>query len=139
MKLEMLFIGAGIFGLVFVLFLGIYSEGINKYNPNIDTSTTFGKMSSSIAELSESSEDMRAKIKGGVVSDENAVDEMIAGGYKATKVNPFSVLAVASNATSTLMKETGYVSAPIISFLIFVLFVLTAFAVIYLIFRYKGW
>lgn len=136
MKLEMMFIGALAFGLVFVVFLGIYAEGLDEYNVEVDTSTTFGKMGYNIQQLQSIQGNMRGEIEGGAVTDENAVDDMIAGGYKAIRTNPFKAVTIATNASMTLAQETGFLSPDIIFFLTAVIGILTLFALIAIIFKF---
>jgi len=136
MKLEMLMIGAVLFGLVFVLGVDIYSDMLSKYKVDIDTSTTFGKMSYNAKQIKDYESNMRSNIQGGIVTEENAVDDMIAGGYRAIQNNPYGAIDVAANATQTLMQETGMVPASVVSFLLLTLTILTTFAIIALVFRF---
>lgn len=141
MKLEMFVIGFAAFGLIFLLGLGIYSEGLNTYNVDVDTSTSFGKISYNVKELYGYSIDTKDKLTGGAVSDTDAVNEMIAGGYKGIRTSPFRSLTIATNITQTLVTETpmsGIVSPFIIQFILLVLTVLVIFTIIYLIFRFQA-
>ena len=141
MKLEMFIIAFAAFGLIFLLGLGIYSEGLNVYNVDVDTSSSFGKISSNVKQLYGYNIDTKDKLTGGTVSDTDAVDEMIAGGYKGIRTSPFRSLSIATNITQTLVTETpmsGMVSPFIIQFLLLTLTVLVIFAIIYLIFRFQA-
>ena len=136
MKLEMMFIGALAFGLVFIVFLGIYAESLDEYGVEVDTSTTFGKMSSNIQQLQTIQGNMKDEREGGAVTDENAVDDMIAGGYKAIRTNPFKAVTIAANASMTLAQETNFLTPEIISFLMYTIGILTLFALIAIIFKF---
>ncbi len=141
MKLEMFIIGFAAFGLVFLLGVGVLSEGLNFYNVEMDTDSSFGKVSSNVKELYGYSLDTKDKIEGGTVSDEDAVNEMIAGGYKGIRTSPFRSLAMATNITQTMVTETpmaGMISPFIIQFILLVLTVLVIFTIIYLIFRFRS-
>ena len=137
MKLEMMFIGALIFGLVFVVGLGIYGEGLSEYDVSVDTNSTFGQMTHNLKRIYDIQDSTKDQIQGGEVTDADAVDEMIKGGYTGVRSNPFTALTVAANASMTLGKETGFVSAPIIGFFMAVLSILVLFAIIALIFRFQ--
>lgn len=141
MKLEMAVIAFAAFGLVFLLGLGIYSEGLNIYNVEVDTSSSFGKISSNVKELYGYSIDTKDKLTGGQVSDESAVDEMIRGGYTGIRTSPFRSLTIATNLTQTMVTETplsGMISPFIIQFILLVLTILVIFAIMYLIFRFQS-
>ncbi len=140
MKIEMLIIGIALFGLTFIVGLDIYSEGLGVYNVEIDTSSSFGKMSSNVQQLYGYSKDTKDKITSGIVSDEDAVNEMIAGGYTGMRSSSFNSLAIATNITQTLVTETtmsGIISPFIIQFLMLVLTVLVVFSILYIIFRFQ--
>jgi len=140
MKLEMFIIAISLFGLVFLLGLGIYGEGLNIYNVDVDTSSSFGRISSNIQQLYGYSLDTKDKLTGGQVSDTDAVNEIIAGGYTGIRTNPFKSLAIATNVTQTLVTETtmsGMISPYIIQFIILTLTILVIFAIMYFIFRFQ--
>lgn len=137
MKLEMMFIGALSFGLVFVLYLGVYAEGLVNYDVDVDTSTSFGKLSYNAKQIQEYQDNVRASLQGGTVTDEDAVDAMVRGGYAGIRNNPFSSLSIAGNATETLLQEYQFVPAPVISFILLVISILVVFAIIALIFRFR--
>lgn len=141
MKLENFIIGTVMFGVVFVVLYGtggFYSEFLTKYDVEIDNNDAFGKVAESIktSDIMTVSDDINDKISGGTVSDEDALDEMVAGGYKSIKQNPYTVLKMAGNATTTITKETGIVNPNLTKLLITILTVLVSFAIIYLIFRF---
>lgn len=136
-KLEMIFISAIMLGVVFVAGLSLYSEGLTKYNVDVDTSTTWGKIGYNAKEINQLQIDTRNKLQGGTVSDESAVDEMIKGAYTGTRTNPFSAIEIASNATMTLFQETQMVPDFWISFLLLVLATILVWSIIALIFRFR--
>jgi hypothetical protein len=138
MKLEMAFIGALLFGLVFVAGLNLYGEGLSKYNKDIDTSSTFGKMSYNLQGVYDFQQDSKDKLQGGIVTDESAVDEMVKGGYTGIRANPFFAMSVAANATQTLAQETGYVSPEILGWAMAVLSILIVFSIMALVFRFRS-
>lgn len=137
MKIEMMIIGAVLFGLVFVLGVGFYGEMLSNYDVDVDTSSTFGKISYNAKQIYDYESSMRNDIQGGAVTDTNAVDDMVEGGYSAIKNNPFGALGIAANATETLMMEKDMIPAPAISFILLTLSILTTFAIIGLIFRFE--
>jgi len=137
-KIEMMFIGVLLFGLVWILCLNIYADGLSNYNVDVDTDSTFGKMGSNLKQIYDIQDSMKTQIEGGEVSDEDAVDEMIKGGYTSIRSGPFSALKVATNATMVLAQETGFISSPIISFFMAVMIVLILFAILALIFKFRG-
>ena len=137
MKIEMMMIGAVLFGLVFILGLDVYSTMLSNYDVNVDTASTFGKMSSNAKQIKDEAESMRGSIQGGSVTEDNAVDGMVLGGYSAIRNNPFTAIGVASNATQTLMLENHMVPAEAVVFLMLVLSILTVFAIIALIFKFE--
>jgi len=137
MKIEYMMIGAVLFGLVFVLGTSIYGNTLSKYDVDIDTSTTWGQMGSNAKQIYDYDKDMRGSIQGGTVTETNAVDDMIEGGYSAIKNNPYSAISVAGNATYTLMKQARFIPAPAITFILLTLSILTTFAIIALIFKFQ--
>lgn len=137
MKLEMMFIGGLLFGLVFALGAGILGEGLSRYNIDSDTSTTFGKMSYSLKSVYDYQDNVKDKLQGGEVTDQDAVDQMIKGGYIGVRSSPFNALTVATNASMHLAQETGFVDAKIIGFLIFVMITLVTFAIVAIIFKFE--
>lgn len=141
MKIEMFIIAFAAFGLVFLLGIGIYGEGLRIYDVDVDTSSTFGKVSSNIKQLYGYSLETKEQLTGGKVSDTDAVDDMIAGGYKGIRTSPFKTLTIATNLTQTLVTETdmsGLVSPLIVQFIMLTLTVLVIFAIVYLIFRFQS-
>lgn len=137
MKLEMMFIGALLFGLVFVAGLNIYGEALSNYNVDVDTSNTFGKMSNNLQSIYDYQKNMKEDIQGGSVTDENAVDDMVSGGYKAIRTNPVSALTVATNASMVFAQETGVVDEYFVAFFVTVLAILVIFAIIAIIFKFE--
>lgn len=137
MKIEMMMIGAILFSLVIVLGTGIYGQMLSNYNVSVDTSNTFGKLSYTAKDLYQYDSNMRSNIQGGAVTDANAVDEMLEGGYSAVKTNPFGALGVAANSTEILLKEKDMIPAPAIAFILLTLSILTTFAIIALIFKFE--
>lgn len=141
MRLEYYFIGFAAFGLVFLLGVDILGEGLVIYDVEMDTDSSFGKISSNVKEIYGYSIDTKDKIEGGTVSDEDAVNEMISGGYKGIRTSPFRLLAMSTNITQTMVTKTdmkGMVSPLIVDFIILVLTVLVIFTIIYLIFRFRS-
>lgn len=138
MKLENIFIGAVLFGLVFITGLQIYGEGLSRYDVEADTDSTFGKMSYNLKAIYDYQDDVKEKIQGGKVTDAQAVDEMVKGGYTGIRNNPFTAIEVATNATMTLAQETGYVSPELVGFFMTVFSLLVVFAIIQLIFRFRS-
>lgn len=136
-KLEYLFIGVLLFGLVFVLGLGFLTEALSFYNVQADTSTTFGKMTYNLKAIYDYQDSMKEKIQGGTVTDESAVDEMVKGGYTGTRTGPFNALTIAGNATMTLAQEVGFIDPNILSFLMTIFSIFVLFAIIALIFRFR--
>lgn len=137
MKIEMMMIGAVLFGVVFSLGLNFYGEMLSNYNVDIDTSSTFGEISNNAKEIAKINDQMQGDIEGGSVTEGDAVEDMIAGGYSAIKNSPFSAIGVAAEATETLLLEFHMVPAEAIDFIILVLSLLTLFAIIGLIFRFE--
>lgn len=137
MKLEMLFIGALLFGLVFIAGFNLYAENLSTYSIDVDTNTTFGKLANEGKLLYDYNKDIQDKIAGQTVTDATAVDSMVSGGYTAIKNNPFNALAYASNTTQTLMLETDYVPVYMINFILIVLSILVTFAIIAIIFQFQ--
>lgn len=137
MKIEFIMIGALLFGLVFVTGYNVYGELLSNYDAEIDTSDTFGQMSFNVKELNEYSDNMRENIQGGAVTEGDAVDDMVEGGYSAIKDNPYGAVGIAANATETLMQESPFVPAEIKIFLLATLSILVTFAIIALIFRFE--
>lgn len=137
MKIEMMMIGAVLFGLIFVLGLDVYSSGLSDYDVSVDTSTTWGKMSYNAKQIKDYDKAMRDNIRGGSVTEGDAVDDMVRGGYESVKDSPFGAIGVAANATETLMMESHMVPAEVISFLMVTLSILVTFAIIALIFRFE--
>lgn len=137
MKIEMMMIGALLFGLVFALGIDVYSKMLSNYDVDIDTSTTFGKMSSNAKQIQDETESMRTAIEGGEVSEGGAEDDMFSGGYKAIKNNPFTALGVAKNATETLMFEMHMIPDDAIEIIMIIFSIFTLFAIIALIFRFQ--
>jgi len=138
MKLEMAFIGALLFGLIFVTGLNLYGEGLSNYDKDIDTSSTWGKMSYNLKGVYDFQNDAKDKLQGGVVTDESAVDEMVKGGYTGIRANPFFAMSVAANATQTLAQETGYISPEVLSWGMAVFSILVIFSIIALVFRFRS-
>lgn len=138
MKLEMIFIGALTFGIIFVVMLGLYSEGLINYGVTANTDDTFGKMTSNMKQIYDYQDSVKSNIQGGTVSEEDAVDEMVSGGYKGIRNNPFTALTVATNASMTLAQETGFLSAPIVGYLVTIAIITAIFAVVALIFRFNS-
>lgn len=137
MKIEMMFIGAIFFGLAFVVGLGFLGDGLSNYNVDADTSSTFGKMSNDIKQIYDYQDSMKEQIQGGVVTDSDAVDQMLRGGYTSIRGNPFDAVSVAGNASMNLAKETGFLPADIIFFLMTTMAILLLFAIIALIFKFE--
>lgn len=137
MKIEMMMIGAILFGMVFIVGLDIYSEMLYQYDVNIDTNTTFGKMSFNAQQIKKEASDMRESITSGSVTEGNAVDDMVLGGYSAVRNNPFTIMGIAANSTETLMMESHMVPAPVVVLLMSILGILTIFAIIALIFKFE--
>ena len=141
MKIEYFIIGIAAFGLVFLLGVGILGEGLVVYNVDMDTDSSFGRVSSNVKELYGYSLDTKEKIEGGQVSDEDAVNEMIAGGYKGIRTSPFRALSMASNITQYIVTQkdmSGMISPFIIQYLLLILTVFITFSIIYLIFRFRS-
>lgn len=137
MKLEMMFIGALFLGLVMITGSAVIGEGLSRYNVESDTTTTFGKVSYSLKNVYDYQDSMKENIQGGDVTDQNAVDQMLAGGYTSIRNQPFNALTAATNTTMLLAMESGFVNANIIGFFIAVISILVLFAIIALIFKFE--
>lgn len=133
----MLFIAAAVFGLVFVLGLGFYTDSLGRYQVTADNSS-FGLITQNFQELNEQSNDVKDKIQTQPVEDEDAVDAIVSGSYKAIKNNVFDSLAIGVNASKMFMKESDLVPGPVMIFLVLALSIITGFSILYLIFRFKA-
>lgn len=108
-KLEAIFIALIVFTMVFQVGLDFYTENLSNYNVSGDTSK-FGSLSNTLkGSYDAQQQDMKSKITGGTVSDSNAVDDMVKGGYTAGRVNVFAAGVTALNATNIIAKETGLI------------------------------
>lgn len=137
MKLEMMFIGALFLGLIMITGSTIIGEGLSRYNVESDTTTTFGRVSYSLKSVYDYQDSMKENIQGGDVTDQDAVDQMLAGGYTSIRNQPFNALTAATNTTMILAMESGFISADIIGFFIAVISILVLFAIIALIFKFE--
>lgn len=135
MKIESVLIGAALIGLVFVIGLNLLVETASNYSVATDTDNNFGKITSDLESSYKYGEDMKEKVQGGAITDENAVDEMVAGGFKGIKYNPLRAASVVTNTSTAIMKETGLVDANIIRFVTYTVMVLVLLAVVLFIFR----
>ena len=135
-KLENILIGTAFMSLIFVLFFGVYGEVLFTYNVSGD-STSFGKIGNNLKQTYELTDDMKTKIGSGPISDTNAVDEMVRGGYTGIRTNPFTAVTFVSNVTQTVAIETGYINPEIVKWTIYSLITITAILIIYLIMRFR--
>lgn len=137
MKIEMMIIGALLFSLIFVTGFSIYISTLNTYNVQVDTSTTWGKISNNALALQKEGANMRSKIQGGDVTEGDATEDMVADSYTAIKESPYSALGIAANATETLLKEQHMVNSTTISIIMIILGILVTFAIIAVVFRFE--
>lgn len=137
LKLEMMFIGVLIFGVIFAVGLNIYSEALSSYNVEDNTDSTFGKMKTNLRAVYEYQDDMKGKIQGDDVTSDDAVDDMVKGGYSSVRVMPFQTISTAANATMILGSELGFVDPLWMGFFLTILSILVITAIIALIFRFR--
>ena len=137
MKLESFFIGAALFSLVFTLGLSVYAENLSNYGVSADDSK-FGKVTIQLKSVYDETDDMVDRLQGEAVTDQDAVDEMVRGGYTSIRSNPFTVASIATNATMQIAKESGFIHGAVIKWLTTVLVILVVFAIIAIVFRFRA-
>jgi hypothetical protein len=135
-KLENLWISIGILVVIMTVGSRIFEEGLSRYNVVGDESA-FGKVSTELRNVYDADLNMKDKITGGTVTDDDAVNQMTKGGYTAIRNNPFTITSTAINTTMVIAKESGMVD-PIWNWVLgFILISLVVLSIIYLIFRFR--
>lgn len=137
MKLQMLFIGALMFGVLFVIGLNVYGQIISDYDVNVDTPDEWGRLHSNLKQYYDTQEDLKSNIRGGTVTDADAVDDMIKGGYTGIRASPFEAVGLAANQTTQLMVDTDYVDPLFAALFAIILSIVVVFAIVELVFRFN--
>lgn len=136
MKLEMIFVAVTLFAVVFIAGLNIYTEGATTYSVDTSADGVLGRVTENSNRIYELQDNMKDDLQGGTVTDEDAVDEMIKGGYTSIRNNPFSVLTAGFNATITILEEIPYVEDVWVGTFLIVMTALLIFGIIALVFRF---
>lgn len=142
MQLHNLFIGLAIAAFFLIGSLSILGSLVSVYDSNIDVTTgTLGELTNySIrvnANLSENYETVKdktllAEIRGG----EETEDSLIKGAYNSVKEAP-KTARLATEGIGLFMRALGLPSF-VQTLLVSALFIMMLFAIVYLIFRFKG-
>lgn len=135
-KLENLWISIGILVVVMTIGSRFIAEGLSKYDVNGDDSA-FGRVSNELKYVYDTDINMKDKITGGTVTDDDAVNQMTKGGYTAIRNNPFTITSTAINTTMVIARESGMVDSIWLWVSGFILISLVALSIIYLIFRFR--
>lgn len=139
-KLENIWFAIAFMVVGITVVLAFYNETTANYGIPSDNSS-LSKINTKLNEIYSPSLDMKSKIQGGEVTSDDAVNNMMYGGYTAVRNNPFTVAAIGLNATNIMVNEAspmlGGINGIFVIAIGTIIVVSIAFAILYMLFRYR--
>jgi hypothetical protein len=136
MKLENFYVGVSLFVLIFSLLAVVYGESIGKYNIQDYNSSSFSRVTAKAISLDNTQQQLQDKLANQKTSENNALDNMVQGGYLALQsiMGSFGIVGDLITAVGT---EMHFISPSIIGWVIGLLAVVLFITILYIIMKVR--